>query len=257
MIKIPRIKYSESKDTVEKVDRLFDRIGVDGVPEDLLEVRKKEILNHTQCSAIIRIYNNLYDLIGQRDDKYNRTLMDQWLNELIKIHAPIYYELPVWPENADTRLYEWEEWTIPELYSHYWELCMEYGWVDDKHPYEEHFRKYQIIDMLNDLLVAHKIIGYEPRSFRYEGDNSLDYADDDAVIPVKVPWYETPEGKKKNQINEVVHEINKYDNTSITNLSLVKSLDEKLKQLTDGTLGVRFWCLDDVLHCTVIIPNED
>jgi len=187
MTEYPRITYNVKPDnTMEKIDKLFERIDTDGAPEELIQIRKEELQNHTQCHHIIQLYNNLFDLIGERADEYNMSLMEQWMNELIRVHAPIYYDLPWWPENADIRCYDWEEWTLIELFEQYSILCRDMNWYHDRISFREEFMKYEVIDMLNDLLVCKRIIGYEPRSFRWSDDSPLDKVPRDVKIPVKI-----------------------------------------------------------------------
>ena len=197
MIEIPRITYQEKEYAMEDINRIFEIMDVGDASEELITIRTKQILQHSKRDLIIRIFNNLYSLIGEVDNEYNRTLIEQYNKELIELHPPLYFDLPLYQEyHANPKWYEWKDWELWELYDQYINLCMEKGWEDfytlkDR----DNFKIYEVIDMLNDLLVHGNIIGYDARSFGYFHDILSDKPNpndilkdmpDDAIISVKI-----------------------------------------------------------------------
>ena len=62
----------------------------------------------------------------------------------------------------------------------------------------------------------------------------------------------------KEKIKSIIKEVEDYDGKSIDFLPFVGNLDEKLKELTNNSVGVRIWVgFDEVLHCIVIYPNME
>ena len=62
----------------------------------------------------------------------------------------------------------------------------------------------------------------------------------------------------KEKIKSIIKEVEDYDGKSIDFLPFVANLDEKLKELTNNSVGVRIWVgFDEVLHCIVIYPNME
>ena len=196
----PRLILKEEPahhDYSDELDNIFKKLANDA-PEELLELRKQQIQNHNYCTQIVYSLNGLTNLIGQKDDEYNRLLMKQFQDELIRVHSPVYLNVPV---NAEP-FHKWETWTFEKLYDKYFDLAMRKGWEDfygiaelsnlEKGEYLYHIKNYHIIDMLNDLIINDYIIcGYEIKSFM-NCDNyirlleSFNYDIFDKVIAVKL-----------------------------------------------------------------------
>lgn len=196
----PRVIYKETPvphDYSEALDNIFKKLA-NNTPEELLELRKQQIQNHSNCNSLVYSLEHLTNLIGQKDNEYNRLLMKQFQEELIQLHSPVYLNIPV---NAEP-LHKWETWTFEKLYDKYFDLAMRKGWMDfyginelsnlEKGEYLRYIKNYHIIDMLNDLVINDYIIcGYEIRSFM-NTDNDLrllepfKYDIFDQVIEVKL-----------------------------------------------------------------------
>ena len=59
MIEIPRITYQEKEYAMEDINRIFEIMDVGDASEELITIRKKQILQHSKRDLIIRIFNNL------------------------------------------------------------------------------------------------------------------------------------------------------------------------------------------------------
>ena len=62
----------------------------------------------------------------------------------------------------------------------------------------------------------------------------------------------------KEKIKSIIKEVENYDGKPMDFLPYVADLDDKLKELTNNSVGVRIWVgFDEVLHCIVIYPNME
>ena len=196
----PRVIYKEEPvhhDYSDELDDIFEKL-VNDAPEELLELRKQQIQNHSKNHFIIDAFNRLANLIGERYTNQAEMIAEYCQKELIELHSPVYLTIPINPEP----FHKWETWTFEELYSKYFDLAMRKGWEDfygvnelsnlEKGEYLYHIKNYHVIDMLNDLVINDEIIcGYEIGSFM-NNDNNLrllepfNYDIFDKVIEVKL-----------------------------------------------------------------------
>ncbi|WP_296882173.1 hypothetical protein [uncultured Methanobrevibacter sp.] len=193
----PRVIIHEKPahhDYSNELDNIFKKLAND-TPEELLELRKQQIQNHSNSGQVVYAFNGLVNLIGQKDTEYNWLLMKQFHEELIQLHSPVYLNVPV---NTEP-LHKWETWSIGELYEKYWDLAISKGW-EDYYGYSDlslknvfdNVKNYHVVDMLNDLVVNdHIICGYELRSFmNCDSDNRLlepvNHHYSDKIIEVKL-----------------------------------------------------------------------
>ena len=177
------IKTTE-KDYTDRVDKIFASFGE--VPNDLLKLRRKQLLNHSNCGYICDMIEALFDMIGCRDNEANRADIECYKNSLVELHTPIYLDVPVWP------IYTigpeaWEEWDFHRIALEYWLLVEEKGWEDfyDFNQITE-IKIYHVLDMLNDLHWHGKIFQYNPKAFGPENRSLLDDFNMEIEIPVKV-----------------------------------------------------------------------
>lgn len=73
---------------------------------------------------------------------------------------------------------------------------------------------------------------------------------------VEIFGYDEEHNKKMFEIRQLIKDVNVYNGTSKDNVFWIKNINEKLTKLSDGRLLVRYWCVDDILNCIVIYPNE-
>ena len=217
LLKIPRVTYNESKYTKEDLDEIFDKLlryEANYSPE-LLEIRKEQILNHSQCYFIVKVLKELSNLIGQSQNQCNETKMNYLQEELIELHSPVIFNVPI---NLEP-FHKWETWTFGELLDKYTCLALSKGW-EDYYTLPKDFSKnkrvtkwgledfdidydsiknYHILDMLNDLVINDYIIcGYDLRSFINPDEyNLLDTFNQDSLIDVKTKEKYTLEEIKK------------------------------------------------------------
>lgn len=205
MIEMPRVTY-EVPDYLGNLDEIFQKIlrYENDYSRELLELRKEQILKHSQGDSIARCLNELANLIG-RECHYAEPVMEQIHKELIYLHSPVIFNIPI---NLEP-FHKWETWSFAELYDHYiclanakgWEDC--YSLVNDfsknkrvgKYGLEDFdidynlIKNYHVLDMLNDLILNdYKICGYELRSFMdINGhDRLLQTFNKDSLIEVKL-----------------------------------------------------------------------
>lgn len=205
MRELPRIKYEETN-YLEKLDEIFSKLlkYEDGYSEELVTIRKKQILNHSRGFEIADILNSLSNLIGTNQDQSTDIIMKMSFERLIECHSPVIFNVPF---NAEP-FHKWEEWTFAELYDKYMCIVMSKGWEDfyslpkdfskNKHVTNgrldfdvdyDLIKNYHIIDMLNDLVINDYLIcGYDIRSFMntYDGNRLLNTFNKDCLIDVKL-----------------------------------------------------------------------
>ena len=63
-------------------------------------------------------------------------------------------------------------------------------------------------------------------------------------------------GKSVALMQEIIREVKKLDNTSVSNRIIAEAYNKKLEQLSGGAINVRIWVMGELLHCTVIYPNK-
>ena len=201
---IPRIVYNEFPDyTKEDLDEIFTKLlrYEEGYSEKMVEIRKQQILKHTNKYFIIDILNDLAKLIGMKYDENTKLMMEHCEDLLRSLHSPFYFNIKM---NLQP-FHKWEEWTFEELAAYYFDLMVDKGF-EDRYVFDiinnrvyysgewtEGIKNYHVIDMLNDLVIYDsKICGYEFRSFMsaYGEDRMVqDFNHDpfnDYVIDVKL-----------------------------------------------------------------------
>lgn len=183
MIEFPCIKIGESnRDYSKELDDSLSKLlrYEEDIDWDLVELRKMQILKHSQCKFIVDEYNQLASMIGARDTEHNRLIIQQSNDRLRELHTPYFFDVPV---NV-APFHKWEEWTFADLYDQYFNLVMLKDWQDfytlrddfSKNKKDSPFgldfdidysliKNYHVLDMLNDLLVYDVILGYDVRSF--------------------------------------------------------------------------------------------
>ena len=183
MVEFPTVTY-EAPEYLNQLDDIFTKLlkYENDYSEELLEIRKQQIKKHSQGNEIAYCLNGLANLIGERDDDYNKTLMKQFHDKLIEYHSPVQFIVPV---NAEP-FHKWEEWTFEELADNYLTAMLRKGFednyvfdvVNNKTFYSgvhiDSIKNYQVLDMLNDLLIydSNNIVGYDVRSFMNAFDNN-------------------------------------------------------------------------------------
>ena len=192
----PRVTYNEPEiNNAEELDNIFEKL-VKNVPEKLMELRKQQILDHSESYFIVKAFNELSNLIGEKADRHAEVIAAQCQEQLILLHSPVYLNVPV---NAEP-FHKWETWSFSELYEKYWDLAMSKGWGEDYYGYNDlslknvfdNVKNYHVVDMLTDLVVNdHIICGYEIMSFmNYDSDNRLlepfNHHYSDKIIEVKL-----------------------------------------------------------------------
>ena len=182
---MPRIIYEKpKKDYTDRVDKIFAKFG--DIPDDLLKLRKEQLLNHSNCGYICDMMEALFDMLGRRDNEANRLEIEVYTNTLVELHTPLYLDVPVWP------IYTigpeaWEEWDVHRIILEYLLLVDEKGWQDfyDFNQITE-IKNYHVLDMLNDLHWNGKIFQYHPEAFGPKNRSLLDDFNMETEIPVKV-----------------------------------------------------------------------
>ena len=178
-------KYTD-EEAEEKVDNIIRKFNAGESPTEFLEVRKKQILNHSNRDSLIKTLNSLTGMFGEQEDEYNKALMNTLFEELNILHCPMVFNLPTHTDE-DFKGKEIEEWSLDELFSEYLLLCNLKGWEDhytltDK---VKGFKNYQVMDMLNDLSVNEVIMSYLIYSDVMEESRLLEEFDsDESVIEV-------------------------------------------------------------------------
>lgn len=219
MKEFPRITYKESSDyTKEDLDEIFEKLlkYETDYSSKLVEIRKEQILKHSQGYSIARCLNELANLIG-RECHYAEPIMEHVHKELIELHSPVIFNIQI---NLEP-FHKWETWTFAELYDHYIFLATAKGWEDyyslvndfsknkrvGKYGLEDFdidynlIKNYHVLDMLNDLILNdYKICGYELRSFMNLDVNNrlLQTFNQDSLIEVKLPEKMTIEERKES-----------------------------------------------------------
>lgn len=172
MTEYPRITYKEPS---YDIDEIFSKIDYNA-PEELIKIRKKQISNHSQSYFIMEALDDLVNLIGKPQNNKSEIIMNMAHERLILLHSPVYLNIPA---NAEP-YHKWDEWTFQELYEKYWDLAMTKGWENDYYTfnqlsvksYFDNIKNYQVLDMLNDLVIHEVICGYEMMSFMDCDDNN-------------------------------------------------------------------------------------
>ena len=188
MDEIPVIKIRNEPSVVDtkRINDIFSKLKIEDAPKELVEIRKNQLKEHSKCSFICNIFESLFNMIGCTDEEFNRLRIKQFKEELKYLHPPFYLEIPFYPQYTYGKE-AWEEWELWELYDNYYTLCMEKGWEDFYILNNlAELKKYQILDMINDLLVHEKIYGYDPCAFTKGGDDLLNNFDKEVKIPVRV-----------------------------------------------------------------------
>ena len=211
----PRVTYNEPEiNNAEELDNIFEKL-VKNVPEKLMELRKQQILDHSESYFIVKTFNELANLIGEKADRHAEVIAEQCQEQLIQLHSPVYLNVPV---NAEP-FHKWETWSISELSEKYWDLAISKGWGEDYYGYSDlslknvfdNVKNYHIVDMLNDLVVNdHIICGYELRSFmNCDSDNRLlepfNHHYSDKIIDVKLKEKFTSMEEYKYSISDWVN----------------------------------------------------
>lgn len=207
----PRIIYT-TPDHTKDLDEIFTKLlkYESDYSEKLLKIRKKQIIKHSQGKTIARILNELSNLIGEKETKYNRLIINQSHEMLIELHSPVIFNVPI---NLNPS-HKWEQWKFSDLYDTYLCLVNDKGWEDfysiqndfstNKHQTlhgldfdidYDLIKNYHIIDMLNDLILNdYEICGYDIRSFlnttgflpEVEDDELLQPFNQNCLISVKL-----------------------------------------------------------------------
>lgn len=174
-IKIDKPNRDYAKELDDSLSKLFKY--EEDIDWDLVELRKIQILKHSQCEFLVDEYKRLASMIGEKDTEYNRLIIQQSNDRLRDLHSPYFFDVPV---NAEP-FKKWKQLSFLELYDEYSCLVMEKGW-DDFYSLRKDFglklhsngrydidwnlvKNYHVLDMLNDLLVFNVILGYDVRSF--------------------------------------------------------------------------------------------
>lgn len=190
MTEYPRITYKEPS---YDIDEIFSKISYNA-PEELIKIRKKQILNHSQSYFIMEALDDLINLIGKPYNDNNKIKMNMAHERLILLHSPVYLNISF---NAEP-YHKWDEWTFQELYDKYLDLALTKGWERDCYTfnqlsvksYFDNIKNYQVVDMLNDLMIHEVICGYDVCDFmNNQGDllKSFNYkVYQDKVIHVKL-----------------------------------------------------------------------
>lgn len=181
VIELPTITYKEPKYTKKDLDEIFQKLlkyETDYSPK-IVEIRKEQILKHSKNYFITDTLNDLANLIGQKQNEYTETMMEHLQDNLVQLHSPVIFNIPI---NSEP-FHKWEEWTFEKLAAYYFDLMISKNFEDryvfdivNNHAFYNGecigtIKNYQIIDMLNDLvLYDSKICGYEFRSFMSEYD---------------------------------------------------------------------------------------
>lgn len=189
-------KLYEDKDYESCVENIFTHLTLDDQPTDLISIRKKQILNHSRCSELVDAFEGITGLIGKRDNQENNILFNTFYNRLVECHSPVYpnmfhfegYYTGFVIDEADEDD-EYSVWRFIDLYEHYWDLCMRKGWEDFyTYPLDSPVRKYECLDMLNDLVVHKKIKTYDTsgfiNNFMSEWNDTVDVTGDMFLVVV-------------------------------------------------------------------------
>lgn len=183
MVEYPRVTYKEIN-YEDKLDEIFTKLlkYEENVSEELLAIRKEQILKHSRSVFIIETLQELAEIIGT-SNFHNEHIIRISHERLTALHSPVIFNVPV---NAEP-FHKWEEWTFEELAAYYFDLMLMKGFEDRyvfdvstnrtffRGDYIGSIQNYQVIDMLNDLVIYDsKICGYEFRSFMNESDDLLD-----------------------------------------------------------------------------------
>lgn len=73
---------------------------------------------------------------------------------------------------------------------------------------------------------------------------------------VEMFGYDEEYNKKMFEIQQLIKDVNVFNGTSKDNMFWIKNINERLIQLSNGRLSIRYWCVDDILNCIVIRRNE-
>ena len=195
----PTITYNVPEPTEEKVDEILQTLlKYEDYSEEILKLRKHQLLKHSKCSLIINSLAELSKLIGT-SNPHAETIISYHKEALIELHSPVY----IMPELNLEPFHEWDNWTVLELYSKYMGLAIEKGWEDwyffIDTTLQKELKNYHIVDMLNDLVTHNVICGYELQSFmNLDDENNLlkpfnHDCWDDHVIEVKLNDKLSPE----------------------------------------------------------------
>ena len=83
---MPRIIYEKpKKDYTDRVDKIFAKFS--DIPDDLLKLRKEQLLNHSNCGYICDMMEALFDMVGRLDTKNNRAEIEFYKNKIVKIYC--------------------------------------------------------------------------------------------------------------------------------------------------------------------------
>ena len=184
MVEFPTVTYETSESSnLNQLDDIFKRLlkYENDYSEELLEIRKQQIKKHSQGNEIAYCLDGLANLIGARENDYNKKLMKQFHDKLTGYHSPVQFIIPI---NIEP-LHKWEKWTFEELADNYNTTMIMKGFEDRyvfdvvnnrtwyREEWSEGIKNYHVMDMLNDLVIYDsKICGYDFRSFMNGNDEN-------------------------------------------------------------------------------------
>ena len=170
-------------DYSEELDEIFTKLleYEEGYSEKMVEIRKQQILKHSNCSFIMDALNDLANLICKEQNSSTEFIMEMAQERLIILHSPVQFDNRM---NLEP-FHKWEEWTFEELAAYYFDLMLMKGF-EDRYVFDvignrvwycgewtEGIKNYHVIYMLNDLVIYDsKICGYEFRSFMNDYDKN-------------------------------------------------------------------------------------
>ena len=68
----PRVYVKEEPndtgDYTQKVNEIFNRLTLNNIPKGLVDIKKKQLLNHSMCKNILSCLEGVLKLLGQTDD---------------------------------------------------------------------------------------------------------------------------------------------------------------------------------------------
>ena len=227
---IPKIIYEEP-DYTKKLDEIFLKLlrYEEDYSEKMVEIRKQQILKHSNCSFIIDALNDLANLIGAPQNQEAEIIMEMSQEKLIKVHSPFHFNVSF---NLEP-FHKWEVWTFEELAAYYFDLMIDKGF-EDRYVFDvinnrvwysgewtEGIKNYHVIDMLTDLIIYDsKICGYEFRSFMNDDENKL-----------LKPFAHDP-------FNDYVIDVKLTEEYTLKELNNLPIIDPSIKEKKDSSPGI-------------------
>lgn len=180
----PRVYVKEEPndtgDYTQKVNEIFNRLTLNNIPKGLVDIKKKQLLNHSMCKNILSCLEGVLKLLGQTDDRLHRAEFNQYTDELIYYHCPFYLTMNNhFEEMSNESCVNYEYWDLFVLYSKYYELVCNKCWNDYYSLIDvglNGLKLYQVMDMCNDLYMCGVIKGFNSTwfdNFKEDWDNEV------------------------------------------------------------------------------------